>query len=267
MLTFQNYKRPETLEEAWTLNQSKSARLAAGMMWMRMGDAQIGTVVDLCGLGLDHLEETQDAFLIGAMVPLRKLETWDPFIRYTNGAVKEALRHIIGVQLRNTATVGGSVWGRFGFSDVITLLLAMDTLVVLYCGPKEGNRIMTLDDFTQEAADKPAGAILTQIIVRKEKAAFDYRSVRRTATDFPILTEAAAKLDDGSWRFAVGARPQIAIQVQVAPDLVTKDSMNEIITTLCQNIETGTNIRGSAEYRTHLIGVLMERSIRKLTGI
>ena len=244
MLTFQNYKRPQTLEEAWTLNQSKSARLAAGMMWMRMGDAQIGTVVDLCGLGLDHLEETQDAFLIGAMVPLR-----------------------IGVQLRNTATVGGSVWGRFGFSDVITLLLAMDTLVVLYCGPKEGNRIMTLDDFTQEAADKPAGAILTQIIVRKEKAAFDYRSVRRTATDFPILTEAAAKLDDGSWRFAVGARPQIAIQVQVAPDLVTRDSMNEIITTLCQNIETGTNIRGSAEYRTHLIGVLMERSIRKLTGI
>ena len=238
MLTFQNYKRPQTLEEAWTLNQSKSARLAAGMMWMRMGDAQIGTVVDLC-----------------------------PFVRYTNGAVKEALRHIIGVQLRNTATVGGSVWGRFGFSDVITLLLAMDTLVVLYCGPKEGNRIMTLDDFTQEAADKPAGAILTQIIVRKEKAAFDYRSVRRTATDFPILTEAAAKLDDGSWRFAVGARPQIAIQVQVAPDLVTRDSMNEIITTLCQNIETGTNIRGSAEYRTHLIGVLMERSIRKLTGI
>ena len=147
------------------------------------------------------------------------------------------------------------------------MLLAMDTLVVLYCGPKEGNRIMTLDDFTQEAADKPAGAILTQIIVRKEKAAFDYRSVRRTATDFPILTEAAAKLDDGSWRFAVGARPQIAIQVQVAPDLVTRDSMNEIITTLCQNIETGTNIRGSAEYRTHLIGVLMERSIRKLTGI
>ena len=65
------------------------------------------------------------------------------FVRYTNGAVKEALRHIIGVQLRNTATVGGSVWGRFGFSDVITLLLAMDTLVVLYCGPKEGNRIMT----------------------------------------------------------------------------------------------------------------------------
>ena len=39
MLTFQNYKRPQTLEEAWTLNQSKSARLAAGMMWMRMGDA------------------------------------------------------------------------------------------------------------------------------------------------------------------------------------------------------------------------------------
>ena len=54
MLTFQNYKRPQTLEEAWTLNQSKSARLAAGMMWMRKDDAKIGTVVDPCRHGLDH---------------------------------------------------------------------------------------------------------------------------------------------------------------------------------------------------------------------
>ena len=46
--------------------------------------------------------------------------------------------------------------------------------------------------------------------------------------------------------------------------LVTENSMGEIITAMCQNIETGTNMRGSAEYRTHLMGVLLERSIRKL---
>ena len=74
MLTFNKYERPGSLEEAWTLNKKKSARLAAGTMWMRMGNGQIGTLIDLCGLGLDQIEETEDAFHIGAMVPLRRLE-------------------------------------------------------------------------------------------------------------------------------------------------------------------------------------------------
>lgn len=45
--------------------------------------------------------------------------------------MKESLRHIVGVQFRNLATVGGSLWGRFGFSDVLTLLLALDAQVEL----------------------------------------------------------------------------------------------------------------------------------------
>ena len=32
------------------------------------------------------------------------------------------------------ATVGGSIWGRFGFSDVLTVFLAMDSYVELYKG-------------------------------------------------------------------------------------------------------------------------------------
>lgn len=264
MLTYNKYERPGSLEEAWTLNKKKSARLAAGTMWMRMGNAQIGALVDLSGLSLGRMEETEDAFIIGAMVPLRKLETWEPFVNYTNGAVKEALRHIVGVQFRNTATVGGSIWGRFGFSDVITLFLALETTVELYCGPEEEKKVMTLDDFTQEKQDQPKGAILTRVIVRKERAVFDYRSVRRTATDFPVLTVAAARPDNNEWRFAIGARPGIAVRVELAEGLLTPDSVDEIISTLRLNIETGSNIRGSAEYRTHLVGVLLERSISEL---
>ena len=46
--------------------------------------------------------------------------------------MREAVRSIVGVQFRNLATVGGSIWGRFGFSDVLTLFLALDTRVLLY---------------------------------------------------------------------------------------------------------------------------------------
>ncbi len=59
------------------------------------------------------------------MVTLRQLEH-PGLAAYTCGAVKAALRHIVGVQFRNGATLGGSMYSRFGFSDVLTLFLAMD---------------------------------------------------------------------------------------------------------------------------------------------
>ena len=38
MLNIQNYKRVESIEEAYELNQKKANRIVGGMMWMRMGD-------------------------------------------------------------------------------------------------------------------------------------------------------------------------------------------------------------------------------------
>ena len=58
------------------------------------------------------------------MVTLGQLEGHDGLAAFTQGAMKEAVRHIVGTQFRNMATVGGSISGRFGFSDIWTLFLA-----------------------------------------------------------------------------------------------------------------------------------------------
>ena len=134
MITKQKYVRAQSLEEAWQLNQNKRNRILGGMLWMRLGKGSINTAVDLCDLGLNTIEETEEAFSIGAMVTLRDLETHKGLNDYSNGAVANAVKDIVGVQFRNLATVGGSIWGRFGFSDVLTVFLAMDTYVELYKG-------------------------------------------------------------------------------------------------------------------------------------
>ena len=128
-MNIQNYVRAESLEQAYALNQKKSARILGGMLWLKMGKNTVGTAIDLCGLGLDTIEETDDGFTVGAMVTLRALEQHPGLNAYTGGAFAKALAPIVGVQFRNLATVGGSVWGRFGFSDVLTLLLALDCSV------------------------------------------------------------------------------------------------------------------------------------------
>ena len=114
MLKIKEYRKVKDLEEAYELNQKKSACVLGGMVWLKMGNRMVSTAIDLSGLGLDTIEETEEEFRIGAMTSLRALETHQGLAAYTNGAMKESLRHIVGVQFRNCATVGGSIFGRFG---------------------------------------------------------------------------------------------------------------------------------------------------------
>ena len=253
MFTIKNYVRAQSLEEAWTLNQKRSSRILGGMLWLKMGRGTVQTAIDLSDLGLDTIEETEDGFSIGAMVTLRQLEQHPGLNRYTQNAVQKAVKDIVGVQFRNCATVGGSVYGRFGFSDVLTLL-ALDCDVELY---KAGRM-----PIAQSAALPYDRDILTHVYIKKTPGlAVHYQSVRATQTDFPILTCAAARTADGAYRFAIGARPMKAMLVcpTAAPD--------ELPAAVQAAVPTGSNLRGSAAYRTHLVGVLVKRAVQALGNL
>lgn len=126
MLKISQYVKVSSLEEAYELNQKKNNVIIGGMHWLKMMDKMVGTAIDLSGLGLDQIVETEDAFEIGCMVSLRQLEKHEGLNQYTAGAVADAVKDIVGVQFRNTATVGGSIYGRYGFSDVLTVFMALE---------------------------------------------------------------------------------------------------------------------------------------------
>lgn len=260
MMTIREYKRAESLEEAWQLNQKKANRILGGMIWLKMETINVGTAIDLSGLGLDTIEETDVGFSIGAMVTLRQLETHPGLEAFTHGAVREALRHIVGVQLRNLATVGGSIYSRFGFSDVLTLFLAMDCSVELYKGG-----IVPLREYAERPYDRD---IVVRLLVRKEAADYCYQSVRNSQTDFPVLTCAAARLADGSIRAALGARPGKAVLYTAAPQAgeTAEAFATRFAAEVKADIKTESNIRGSAAYRRHLAGVLTKRAVCRLEG-
>ena len=261
MVTIQKYVKAQSLEEAWKLNQGKKNRILGGMLWMRLGNGTISTAIDLCDLGLDTIEETDEEFSIGARVTLRELEQHVGLNTYTHDAVKNAVKDIVGVQFRNMATIGGSIWGRFGFSDVLTVFLAMDSYVELYKGG-----IIPLREYAKMPYDRD---ILVRLIVKKEAASFDYQSVRNTQTDFPVLTCAAAKTEAG-YQFAIGARPGKAVLFELSNEDMKDKNVENIAeyAAKCvkEQIVTGSNTRGSAEYRKHLAGVLVRRAVCKLAG-
>ena len=115
MIKIKDYVRVGSLEEAYELNQKRSACILGGMLWTKMGQRQVQTAIDLSGLGLDQIEESEEEFSIGCMVTLRQMEEHEGLNAYTDGAARESVQSIVGVQFRNLATVGGSIFGRFGF--------------------------------------------------------------------------------------------------------------------------------------------------------
>lgn len=261
MLTIKEYKKAESLEEAWQMNQKRGGCVIGGMVWLKMGRRNVQTAIDLSGLGLDGIEEREDCFSIGCMVTLRQLETHPGLDRYTGGAMREALRHIVGVQFRNVATVGGSLFGRYGFSDVLTIFMAMDAQVELYKGG-----LIPIRDFAKMPYDRD---ILVRAIVKKTPAAYFYRSVRNTDTDFPVLTCAAALTDEGL-RICVGARPGKAILLPDENGILqppfSEEKVNSIAAYAARRIPTASNLRGSAQYRTRLAEVLTRRAAEHLTA-
>lgn len=252
MLKIKEYRKVKDLEEAYELNQKKSACVLGGMVWLKMGNRMVSTAIDLSGLGLDTIEETEEEFRIGAMTSLRALETHQGLAAYTNGAMKESLRHIVGVQFRNCATVGGSIFGRFGFSDVLTCFLAMDCYVELYKGG-----IVPLREFVCQKRDRD---ILVNVIIRKDVRKIRYVSSRRTKTDFPVIACGVAKAGE-EWQVSVGARPMKAVLVTEKAD---ERNAAEIAEKLTEQVTFGSNMRGSSEYRKALAKVLIRRQIEAL---
>ena len=133
------------------------------------------------------------------MTSYRSVETCDILKKYFNGVIADSVSSIIGTQFRNTVTVGGSVYGRFGFSDFLTPLLALDTSVVLY---KRGS--ISLETFMTMPYEKE---IIEKIVIKKDGRKSSYQMFRNSRGDFPILNLAASRIRSrDSGVVTVGAR-------------------------------------------------------------
>lgn len=240
------YVKVRSLDEAWELNQKKSAVVVGGMMWLKMENINKQTIIDLTGLKLDGIKETDEMFSIGCMCTLRQLELHEGLNKYFDGIFKECTRHIVGVQFRNSATVGGSVYGRFGFSDIITCLLALDSYVELHKGG-----IISLKNFVSMPYDND---ILVRIIIKKDGRKVAYVTQRQTKTDFPLIACAVSK-KDSRWYISVGARPACAKLVKMDDD----GDLDRLAEEAAAQFKFGTNLRASAEYRQELTKIYLKR--------
>lgn len=258
MIQIKQYVRATSLDEAYELNQKKNSVIVGGMHWLKMGTKSYGTAIDLSGLGLDQIVETDEQFEIGCMVTLRDIEMHEGLNAYTNGAVRDAVQDIVGVQFRNTATVGGSIYGRYGFSDVLAVFMAMDASVVLHVGGE-----IKLADFAKMKADRD---IVVKLVVKKQPIKIAYKAIRMTRTDFPVL--AVTVSNAGGWQAVVSARPERAVAIKDVKEILSAGISDETATEfgkyVAEECTFGSNMRGSAEYRQKIAVVLVKRALKEM---
>lgn len=209
MITIDQYIFPASVSEADALlHERADAAIIGGGVFTRLISRKIGLGIDLSRAGLDYVRESDQSFEIGAMTTLRTLETHESLNRLCDGVLSKAAGQIAGVQLRNLATIGGTFYGRYAFSDLITALLALDGTVVLHRGGE-----MAFADFL--AAQRPEKDILACVRLAKADGKAAYQHLRITAGSLPVLTVAVVKRTSG-FRIAVGARPGQAVLATAA---------------------------------------------------
>ncbi|WP_195335057.1 FAD binding domain-containing protein [Paraclostridium bifermentans] len=261
MFTLTDIVQPNTLEEAYSiLTKRKNNQILGGTAFLRMGKKRIGTGIELSNLNLDYIKEDDNFIEIGAMTTLRSLETSD-IIKNNSKILTDSVRDIIGVQFRNVVTVGGSVFSKYGFSDLIVALLCLDTEVETFkCGR------ISLDEFLNKNYKKD---ILTKIYINKNNKNAVYKSMRNAKSDYPILNVSVSKLEN-EFKICIGARPQRAKVAIEASQFLSSNQLNDeniekAIDLIKNDIEFGTNMRASKEYREQISKVLVKRAIMEVT--
>lgn len=209
------YHRPETMADALALLARKTPvtlPLGGGTILNRQGGADIA-VVDLQSLGLADLIVEGQALRIGAMTRLEQLYKTDIWPAEIQSALVDSLDHEAGQNVRQQATLGGSVVGCNGRSTFVTALLALD-LHLQWAGDNEHQ---ALGDYLPLREEFVRGRLLLEARLPLN-ARLRFAAVSRSPMDQPVVCAAVATWPSGRTRVALGGFGKMPILAMDGPE-------------------------------------------------
>ena len=246
------YHRPKTLDEALALlSQPNTFPLGGGTLLSKPQSDPI-EVVDLQSLSLDSIKKSGNNLEIGAMVTLQQLLENE----HCPAALKSALKLEAPLNLRNAATVAGTLVSCDGRSTFATVMLALDAKIeqTTLHNSKTESRVSNIGEFLPL---RPRGLITSISIPLNVKLAFDY--VSRTPADKPIVCAALVQWNSGRTRLALGGYGK-------SPMLAMDGTEPEGLETAARNaFHEATDEWASAEYRMDVAATLAKRCFDEMS--
>ena len=260
------YHRPKTMDEALTLLTQPNRTPLGGGTLLSKTTADSIEAVDLQSLNLDRIEQQGNSLKIGATVTLQQmLES-----AHCPEALKLALRLEAPLNLRNAATVAGTLVSCDGRSTFATVLLALDAKFeqAKLEDSKIESQVSNVGEFLP--LRNLNGSLITSVTLPlNPKLAFDY--VSRTPADKPIVCAALAQWNSGRTRLALGGygkSPMLAMDGNEAEakDASTTDNTLGSAQTAARNaFHEATDDYASAEYRMDVAATLAKRCLAAIS--
>jgi carbon-monoxide dehydrogenase medium subunit len=275
------YAAPKTVADVVGLlsNKGEQARILAGgtdiIVQVREGRRDIDALVDIKYVPeVNELKCDANGLIIGAAVPCCLI--------YENRAIASAYPGVIdavsligGIQIQSRASLGGNLCNASPAADGIPVLIALEGVCDI-AGPK-GMRSVPIESF----CTGPGKTVLArgEFLVRfrfpppkKHAGAAYVRFIPRNEMDIAVVGVGVAVQLDAAKSKCVSARIALAA---VAPtpllvpeagaalvDGVLNDGLIAKAAALAQAAAKPiSDMRGDADYRRHLVGVLVKRTL------
>jgi len=177
----------------------------------------------------------------------------------THLALKKALKLDAPLNLRNAATVAGTLVVADGRSSFTTVLLALDARLTIEGGKSKTKEEIALGEFLPLRPEKLKGRLITGIDF-SFKTGLAFETVARTPADTPIVSAALASWPSGRTRLVLGGVGPLPL---LAMDGTEADGLESAARNAFH--EAGDEW-ASAEYRMQMAGTLAKRCLAAISG-
>ena len=272
------YDRPETLEEALSLLEQygEDAKVLAGgqslIPLMKLRFAAPTRLVDVNRIaGLDGIEERDGALHIGAMVRHHQLASSD-VLKASYPTIATAAPLISDPIVRNLGTIGGSLAHADPSGDLGSVMIAMGATIV--ARSSGGEREIPAAEIAEGPFQSTLAPneLITEIRVPAPppRSGGTYLKMERKVGDFAtVATAIFLSLENGSIASAgigltsVGltnlrAEAAESALVGAAPG---EDAFAEAGRLAAEAADPATDVRGSADYKKHVVDVFVRRGL------
>jgi xanthine dehydrogenase iron-sulfur cluster and FAD-binding subunit A len=278
---WKNYSLAQSIEEAVEAlaEADGSARIIAGgtdlILEIERGVRQgVKTIIDVTKIpGLDHITEDTDGTIhIGPLVTHNHVVA-SALIREKAYALLQACWEVGSPQIRNRGTIVGNLVTASPANDTISPLMAFGAKLRLVS--KRGERVVPLAEFytgvrkTVMAADEIIVDVFFPAPNPEQHSFFIKTALRKAQAIAVINVSVLLEVKDGIVQhpqITLGAAAPTIIHADTAEAFLTGKSLDDgVINEAAKLVEQAarpiSDVRGSADYRAYMMGVIAKRAI------
>jgi CO/xanthine dehydrogenase FAD-binding subunit len=274
MPILKEFHKPADLSAALALLKRESPRTVplAGGTWLnpRIGkQVPAEAVVDLSRLGLDQIERDRDTLRLGPMATLAAVTEDETCRSLADGILAQTARRDAAVNVRNAATLGGTVVVAPVDSELNLALLALAADLSTQSACSEETTTWSLGQFLADPVSALDAGLVTQVRIHlPQRAAGGLARVVRTPADHSIVAAVAVVAEDNcAVRIALGGVAPRPLLVELDPAMRDASNRTEVadeaVARAIATAEPYADFRGTVDYRRAMGALMAKRALEQ----